>query len=105
MKSPKELSSEKKLLGLFEEGSTARALAELLVKDTEIQNIQDYGNNVSIKRLGYNDHGPVHMRQVAINAIRMLKKSGHSTTAPAPCFSLRSCMTWACPSAARTTSS
>jgi len=72
MKSPKELSSEKKLLSLFEEGSTAQALAQLLVKDAEIQNIQDYGNNVSIKRLGYNDHGPVHMRQVAINAIRML---------------------------------
>ena len=48
MKSPKELSSEKKLLSLFEEGSTAQALAQLLVKDAEIQNIQDYGNNVSI---------------------------------------------------------
>ena len=73
MKSPKELSSEKKLIGLFPEGTTPRTLAELLTSDEEIQNIQDYGNNVSIKRLGYNDHGPVHMRQVAINAIRMLK--------------------------------
>ena len=34
--------------------------------------MQDYANNVSIKRLGFNDHGPVHMRQVANNAIKML---------------------------------
>ena len=34
--------------------------------------MQDYANNVSIKRLGYNDHGPVHMRQVCANAIKML---------------------------------
>jgi metal-dependent HD superfamily phosphatase/phosphodiesterase len=34
--------------------------------------MQEYANNVSIKRLGYNDHGPVHMRQVTANAIKML---------------------------------
>ena len=73
MKSPKELSSEKKLLSLFEEGSVPGKLAHLLTHDAEIQNIQEYGNNVSIRRLGFNDHGPVHMRQVAINAIRMLQ--------------------------------
>ena len=28
--------------------------------------------SVSIRRLGYNDHGPVHMRQVVGNAIKML---------------------------------
>ena len=34
--------------------------------------MQDYANSVSIVRLGYNDHGPVHMRQVAINAVLMM---------------------------------
>ena len=34
--------------------------------------MQDYANSVSIRRLGYNDHGPVHMRQVVGNAIKML---------------------------------
>jgi hypothetical protein len=43
-----------------------------LFNDAELQEMQDYSNNVSIKRLGYNDHGPVHMRQVAANAIKML---------------------------------
>ena len=42
------------------------------VEDEELQELQDYANNVSIKRLGYNDHGPVHMRQVVGNAIKML---------------------------------
>uniref|UniRef100_UPI00402555E2 phosphohydrolase n=1 Tax=Candidatus Scatousia sp. TaxID=3085663 RepID=UPI00402555E2 len=40
-------------------------------------------NNVSIKRLGFNDHGPVHMRQVAGNAIKMLnilQESGIKTS-------------------------
>ena len=34
--------------------------------------MQEYANNVSIRRLGFNDHGPVHMRQVVGNAIKML---------------------------------
>lgn len=34
--------------------------------------MQEYANNVSIRRLGFNDHGPVHMRQVMNNAIKML---------------------------------
>lgn len=73
MKSPKELTLERRLLRILEEGSHSHALAQTLIADEEIQNIQDYGNNVSIKRLGFNDHGPVHMRQVAINALTMLK--------------------------------
>ncbi|MBN2544123.1 HD domain-containing protein [bacterium] len=47
-------------------------LAEFLFKDEEIAYLQDYSNVVSIKRLGLNDHGPVHMRKVAINAMIML---------------------------------
>lgn len=43
-----------------------------LFGDAELQEMQEYANNVSIRRLGYNDHGPVHMRQVVGNAIKML---------------------------------
>jgi metal-dependent HD superfamily phosphatase/phosphodiesterase len=50
----------------------ARRAAELLVNDPEVQHMQDYANVVAIKRLGYNDHGPVHMRQVVLNALRMV---------------------------------
>ncbi|MDD2231794.1 MAG: phosphohydrolase [Sphaerochaetaceae bacterium] len=72
MKSPKEIALEKRLAGMFEEGSSPWQLSVLLAEDQEIQEIQDYANNVAIKRLGFNDHGPVHMRQVSINAMRML---------------------------------
>jgi metal-dependent HD superfamily phosphatase/phosphodiesterase len=47
-------------------------LVNYLFSDAELQEIQEYANNVSIRRLGYNDHGPVHMRQVVGNAIKML---------------------------------
>ena len=44
-----------------------------LINDKEIQAVQDYANKVAITRLGFNDHGPVHMRTVCHNALRMLK--------------------------------
>ncbi len=49
----------------------AREAAQYMMNDPEIHHMQDYANTVSIKRLGYNDHGPVHMRKVLINALIM----------------------------------
>ncbi len=73
MKSVKEVATESKILEKLEAFPTCKRLAQELFQSEELQEMQDYANNVSIKRLGYNDHGPVHMRQVAINAIKMLK--------------------------------
>ncbi|MBQ9688721.1 phosphohydrolase [bacterium] len=73
MKSAKEVSKEAKLLEKLKDYPICLKLAKFLINSEELQAMQDYGNNVSIKRLGYNDHGPVHMRQVAINAVKMLK--------------------------------
>lgn len=72
MKSVKEQSLEAKILKRLENSPKCTELVEYLFSDEELQEMQDYANNVSIKRLGYNDHGPVHMRQVAANAIKML---------------------------------
>ncbi len=47
------------------------AAYQLLRDDPEIAALQDYSNIVSIKRLGFNDHGPVHMRKVTYNAVKM----------------------------------
>jgi len=44
----------------------------MLLSDEELQAAQEYANTVSIVRLGYNDHGPVHMRTVTLNALIML---------------------------------
>ncbi|MDR2481647.1 MAG: HD domain-containing protein [Spirochaetaceae bacterium] len=75
MRSQKELALDGKLTALAESfhlsGKMARGL-QLLLCDEEIQAAQEYANTVSIVRLGYNDHGPVHMRTVAFNALYML---------------------------------
>ncbi|MDR1949848.1 MAG: phosphohydrolase [Spirochaetaceae bacterium] len=75
MRSPKELSLDTKIVdavtGFELSGRAVRAVKSLL-GDAEVQAFQEYANTVSIKRIGYNDHGPVHMRTVALNAVIML---------------------------------
>lgn len=67
MKSHKELSVEKLILRKAK-GRAAEAAMKLL-SDKEVEALQDYANVVSIRRLHYNDHGPVHMKTVAHNAL------------------------------------
>ena len=70
MQSPKEIALERKIRKALK--GTALTLANILLTDEEVHSLQEYANVVSIKRLHYNDHGPVHMRKVALNAIQML---------------------------------
>jgi uncharacterized protein len=82
MKSPKEISIEKKTLEDLEPASSSHAIAEILMNDAEVQHMQEYANTVSIVRLGFNDHGPVHMRTVTRNAVRimnLLREAGVKT--------------------------
>lgn len=72
MKSVKEQSIEAKVLERLKNFPTCLEIVKYLFADEELQEMQEYANNVSIKRLGYNDHGPVHMKQVASNSIKML---------------------------------
>ena len=81
MKSPKEITIEEKLL------KTVREIVDIcpdkddlplrtvnaLIDSPEVKAIQDYANSVSITRLGLNDHGPVHMKTVCRNALKMLR--------------------------------
>ena len=81
MKSPKEINVDQKLMTLTKEIIELTAekdqlpllVIKELIDDPEIEAIQNYANNVSIIRLGFNDHGPVHMRTVCRNALKMLK--------------------------------
>ena len=81
MKSPKEISVEQWLVRLTQEiinitperGDLPLRVVRDLINDKEIQSVQDYANKVAIARLGFNDHGPVHMRTVCHNALKMLK--------------------------------
>lgn len=72
MKSVKEISTETKIQNRLKNNPVCLELVKYLFADEELQEMQEYANNVSIRRLGYNDHGPVHMRQVVGNAIKML---------------------------------
>ncbi len=69
MKSPKETALDRRLL--LSLVGTCRRVAELLIADPEVHALQEYANTVSIVRLNYNDHGPVHMRLVTLNALRL----------------------------------
>ncbi|KAF5034746.1 hypothetical protein DSECCO2_592920 [anaerobic digester metagenome] len=68
-KSIKQIQLEERILKLLT-GKPLKAM-ELLFTDPEIQALQEYANIVSIKRLGFNDHGPVHMRKATMNTIKM----------------------------------
>ena len=75
MKSPKEVSVDIKLIDLinsFQLSGKAMTGLKWMLANEEIQAAQEYANTVSIVRLGFNDHGPVHMRTVAYNATLML---------------------------------
>ena len=79
-KSPKEIQVEEKITDLVTkivDGQTSGddlpiRLWNSLRNNQEIAAIQEYANMVSIGRLGLNDHGPVHMKTVCRNALKML---------------------------------
>ena len=56
-------------LALQQKGIAARLT---MPRQVIIAAIQEYANMVSIGRLGLNDHGPVHMKTVCRNALKML---------------------------------
>lgn len=70
-KSIKQIQMEERILKHLS-GKPLEAI-KLLFDDEELQALQEYANVVSIKRLGYNDHGPVHMRKATYNTIRMMQ--------------------------------
>jgi metal-dependent HD superfamily phosphatase/phosphodiesterase len=75
-RSAKEIALDNKLkeaVGEFGLSGKAAACMRLLLQDEEVQAAQEYANTVSIVRLGYNDHGPVHMRTVVLNTMIMLR--------------------------------
>lgn len=52
----------------------AQDALERLLGDEEVYLLHSYANSVSVRRLGYNDHGPVHARITTYNALKILQK-------------------------------
>ncbi len=69
--SPKEEELNHALLS-HTEGRVHGFLEELL-SDPEVHLFHSYANAVSVRRLGYNDHGPVHARITTYNALKILR--------------------------------
>ncbi|MDR0321066.1 MAG: phosphohydrolase [Treponema sp.] len=86
MKSSRELDIDIKLIDKVDAlnlSVNAMKCLKIMLANEEIQASQEYANTVSIVRLGYNDHGPVHMRTVTYNSVLMLellKKAGIKTS-------------------------
>lgn len=68
---PKEASLSRVLLK-HTEGKVHQLMTRLL-SDEEVNLYHSYANVVSIRRLGYNDHGPVHARITTFNALKILR--------------------------------
>ncbi len=90
-KSEKEVFLEEKIISKIQDFITVAgitedfplALARAIFSDTEVLTLQNYANSTSIVRLGYNDHGPVHMKTVCLNSVKILKylfKAGIKTS-------------------------
>jgi metal-dependent HD superfamily phosphatase/phosphodiesterase len=75
MRSQKEIALDTRIIEVLTDlhlSGKAVEAAKLIIEDEEVQAIQEYANTVSIRRLRYNDHGPVHMRTVALNGVLMM---------------------------------
>lgn len=68
--SPKEAEIDKALLSRTS-GKAHTALTWLLT-DPEVHLYHSWANVVSVRRLGYNDHGPMHARISTYNALKIL---------------------------------
>lgn len=81
--SKKEEQLNQEILALLDAFPKAKHLAELILQDEEAHVIQEYANIVSVRRLGFNDHGPVHMRKATFNALtimQLLRNAGIKTS-------------------------
>ena len=57
-------------------------LLEWMLEDEEIDQYHSWANVVSVRRLGYNDHGPVHARISTYNALKILRLLDDGGTPP-----------------------
>jgi len=65
--------AEKTISDLVADKPKARKMWELLKDDPEANANWDMANYIAVSKLGYNDHGDIHVKIVAANALRMLK--------------------------------
>jgi len=68
-----ERNAEATITELLANRPKAKKMWELLRDDPEANADWDLANYIAVSKLGYNDHGDVHVKIVAANALKMLK--------------------------------
>lgn len=68
-----EEKSIKTLMGGLNAHPKALRMFELLQADAEVKTLLNLANFIAVRKLGYNDHGPIHARIVAANGIKLLR--------------------------------
>ena len=51
----------------------AKRMFRLLMDDPEVNTLFNLANFIAVRKLGYNDHGPIHAKIVAANGMRLLR--------------------------------
>jgi len=65
--------AEKAIADITANKPKARKMWNLLKTDSEVKADWDMANYIAVSKLSYNDHGEVHAKIVAANALKMLK--------------------------------
>jgi len=65
--------AERTITSLVADYPKAKRMWELLRDDPEVNADWDMANYIAVSKLGFNDHGDIHVKIVAANALKMLK--------------------------------
>jgi len=68
-----EEASVKAIEAGLEKYPKALRMFEILQTDEEVSTLLNLANFIAVRKLGYNDHGPIHARICAANGIRILQ--------------------------------
>jgi hypothetical protein len=66
-----EKSTDKELIGELKKYKKCLRLLNIIEKDEEVYNLLEQANKVMVVRMGFNDHGRVHSKIVALSALKI----------------------------------
>jgi metal-dependent HD superfamily phosphatase/phosphodiesterase len=68
-----EEESVKTIVDGLKDCPNALKMFHILEKDEETNTLLNLANYIAVRKMGYNDHGPIHARIVTANGVRLIK--------------------------------
>ncbi len=68
-----EEQSVKTIVDSLKDYPNALEMFHILEKDEETNTLLNLANYIAVRKMGYNDHGPIHARIVTANGMRLIK--------------------------------